>query len=159
MACARRAAGWLAALVLLAAPAAWGQSSDLKHPDPAYGPEEVVAIQLNALQANDAPEADAGIAQVWAFAHPDNRAQTGPLPRFKRMLKGPHYAFLLDHERHEIAVLERGAREALYNVTITAANGDVVRYQWRLARPEEGRYGDAWLTLSVSPPIPVGEEI
>lgn len=155
-----RTAGVWVALALCMAPAmALGQSGDLKRPDPAYSPREVVAIQLDALQANDAPNSDAGIAQAWAFAHPDNRAQTGPLPRFKRMLKSPPYAFLLNHDRHEISVLERDRRQALYQVTVTAGGGDVVRYRWRLARPEEGRYADAWLTLSVSPPMPVGREI
>jgi hypothetical protein len=41
-------------------------------PDPALSPAEVIAIQLDALQANDTPERDAGIAQTFAFAHPDN---------------------------------------------------------------------------------------
>ncbi len=75
------------------------------------------------------------------------------------MLRSPPYAFLLNHDRHEISQLERGGDMARYNVTITAAEGDVVRYEWRLARPDEGRYADSWLTVSVSPPRPVGEEI
>ena len=76
---------------------------DLVKPDPSIAPVEVVAIQLKALQFNDNPEPDFGIAQTWAFAHPRNRAATGPLPRFASMIKGPSYAKMLNHSRHEIS--------------------------------------------------------
>ena len=72
----------LVALALLVAAPSW--AADLLRPDPALSPAEVVAIQLDALQTNDTPEADAGIAQTWAFAHPDNKRVTGPLPRLRR---------------------------------------------------------------------------
>jgi hypothetical protein len=46
-------------------------------PSPDLAPEEVVRMQVEWLRTNDA---DAhGIAQVFAFASPANRAQTGPL--------------------------------------------------------------------------------
>ena len=66
-------------------PVAW--AADLLAPDPALSPAEVVVIQLDALRGNEA-ETDAGIAQTWAFAHPDNKRMTGPLPRFAQMIKG-----------------------------------------------------------------------
>ena len=65
------------------------RTSELVYPNPDIAPAEVIAIQLNGLQYNDSPETDAGIRQTWAFAHPRNRAMTGPLPRFASMLKGP----------------------------------------------------------------------
>ena len=65
------------------------RAADLVVPDPSIAPEEVVAIQMKALQFNDNPSPDFGIAQTWNFAHPRNRAMTGPLPRFANMLKGP----------------------------------------------------------------------
>ncbi|MEC7485917.1 MAG: hypothetical protein VX570_04550, partial [Pseudomonadota bacterium] len=67
------------------------RAADLVVPDPSIAPEEVVAIQMKALQFNDNPSPDFGIAQTWNFAHPRNRAMTGPLPRFANMLKGPAY--------------------------------------------------------------------
>ena len=74
--------GWIFALV---APLATGPSFATELvPDPALSPAEVIAIQLSALQANDTPGPDAGIAQTFAFAHPDNRRVTGPLPRLRR---------------------------------------------------------------------------
>ena len=68
---------------------------DIVEPSPDIAPAEVIAIQLNGLQYNDMPETDAGIRQAWAFAHPRNRAATGPLPRFTMMLKGPGYEMML----------------------------------------------------------------
>ena len=56
-------------------------SSDIK-------PSEVVKIQLNGLQKNDLDFKDSGIEQTWNFAHPNNKKVTGPLPNFKRMIKG-----------------------------------------------------------------------
>ena len=78
------------------------RAADLVVPDPSIAPEEVVAIQMKALQFNDNPSPDFGIAQTWNFAHPRNRAMTGPLPRFAGMLKGPAYGQMLNHASHRI---------------------------------------------------------
>ena len=45
---------------------------------------------------------DYGIEQTWAFAHPDNQRYTGPLEKFKIMLKGKAYSMLLNHKDHNI---------------------------------------------------------
>ena len=84
----------IAGLVLISFSA---RAADLVVPDPSIAPEEVVAIQMQALQFNDNPKPDFGIAQTWNFAHPRNRAMTGPLPRFAGMLKGPAYGQMLNH--------------------------------------------------------------
>lgn len=139
--------------------AAPSYAADLRMPDPALAPEEVVAIQLDALQANDTPDADAGIAQTWAFAHPDNKLVTGPLPRFAQMIKGPQYHMLLDHRSHQIKEALRTDNEAVFAVLVTTATGEVVGFRWGVAKVEGGEDAGAWMTVSVSPPIPVGEAI
>jgi hypothetical protein len=144
------------ALLVMAAPS-W--AADPLMPDPALSPAEVVSIQLNALQANDTPEADAGIAQTWAFAHPDNKRVTGPLPRFAQMIKGPLYALLLGHRSHEVKEVSRSDNEAVFAVTVTSRTGEVVGYRWSLAKVAEGANAGAWMTIAVSPPIQVGEAI
>ena len=63
----------------------------LPTPDPSHEPEQVVEIQLDALAANDTPEANAGIKTAYNFASPANRRSTGPLDRFVRMVEGPQY--------------------------------------------------------------------
>ena len=144
------------ALLVMTAPS-W--AADVLMPDPALSPAEVVSIQLTALQANDTPETDAGIAQTWAFAHPDNTRMTGPLPRFAQMIKGPQYRMLLDHRSHEVKEVSRTDSQAVFAVTVTSQTGDVVGYRWSVAKVVDGENAGAWMTIAVSPPIPVGEAI
>jgi len=144
------------ALVVMAAPS-W--AADPLMPDPALSPTEVVSIQLNALQANDTPETDAGIAQTWAFAHPDNKRVTGPLPRFAQMIKGPLYQMLLGHRAHEVKEISRTDNQAVFAVTVTSQTGSVVGYRWSVAKVTDGESAGAWMTVGVSPPVAVGEAI
>jgi hypothetical protein len=143
------------AFLILSAPA-W--AADLLAPHPGLSPAEVVATQLEALQANEA-ETDAGIAQTWAFAHPDNKRMTGPLPRFAQMLKGPQYRMLLNHRSHEVIEVARTDEEAVFAVTITTPTGDVVDYRWTVAKVRDGEHAGAWMTIAVSPPVPAGQAI
>ena len=135
---------------------AW--AADLLRPDPALSPAEVVVIQLDALQGNES-ETDAGIAQTWAFAHPDNKRMTGPLPRFAQMIKGPQYRMLLNHRAHEMREVSRTNDEAVFAVSVTTPTGDVVGYRWIVAKVTSGEHAGAWMTTSVSPPVPVGQAI
>ena len=72
--------------------------ADVLKPSVNIDPKQVVVIQLNALMKNDSPYKDRGIEQTWEFAHPNNQRMTGPLDRFKRMLKGVSYSMLIDHK-------------------------------------------------------------
>lgn len=150
--------GWIFALVapVMAAPSF---AEDGLRPDPALSPEEVIVIQLSALQANDAPEPDAGIARTFVFAHPDNRRVTGPLPRFAQMIKGPRYEVLLNHRAHEIREVASTEDEAAFAVVVTGRDGEVVGFRWALARVADGEHAGAWMTIAVSPPVPVGNAI
>ena len=143
------------AAAVLAAPAAAG----MRQPSPDLTPREVVTIQVQALKTNDTPKPDAGIARTWAFAHPRNKAQTGPLPRFAAMIKSPRYNALLDHARHKITRLARGEGTAVFAVRVTAAGGEVVRYRWRVAKVAEGEHAGAWMTAMVSAPQDAGDAI
>jgi len=146
----------VAALLVVAAPSG---AAELLLPDPALSPEQVVETQLAALQHNDSPEADAGIVQTWAFAHPDNKRATGPLPRFAQMIKGPSYGMLIDHRAHEIDEVARGDDAVLFAVTVVSDAGEVVVYQWQVKKVAEGRDAGAWMTSAVSPPVRAGDEI
>lgn len=147
----------LAVALMLVAASAW--AAELLLPDPALSPAEVVDIQLSALQANDMPQADAGIAQTWVFAHPDNRRVTGPLPRFAQMIKGPQYQMLLNHRSHEIREVFRTDAEAVFAVIVTSQTGSVVGFRWVVAKVSDGEHAGAWMTTAVSSPIPVGDAI
>jgi hypothetical protein len=152
-----RLLGWIFALV---APLATAPSFAAELlPDPALSPAEVIAIQLSALQANDTPGPDAGIAQTFAFAHPDNRRVTGPLPRFAQMIKGPRYEVLLNHRAHEIRKVASTDDEAAFAVVVTSRDGEVVGFRWAVARVADGEHAGAWMTIAVSPPVPIGNAI
>lgn len=128
-------------------------ADDAPVPDPGLAPGRVVEIQLNALQHNDEPRHDAGIVRTWAFAHPANKIITGPLERFKAMIKGPGYRMLVNHREHAIARIVLTEEYALFAVRIVPASGAQVFYQWKLEKVHSGPFSGAWMTVAVSPPI------
>jgi hypothetical protein len=150
-----RTAALALTFLLMAVPA---RAADLLGPDPVLSPVDVVEIQLSALQANDAAT-DAGIAQTFAFAHPDNKRVTGPLARFAQMIKGPQYRMLLNHRAHEVKEVSRTDNEVVFAVTVTSGTGEVVGYRWSVAKVAGGEAAGAWMTVSVSPPVAVGQAI
>ena len=54
-------------------------NADLVKPNTNLQPFDVLMIQLNSLKNNNIPYKDAWIDQTWEFAHPNNKAMTGPL--------------------------------------------------------------------------------
>ena len=126
--------------------------------DPMLSPEAAVHIQLRALQNNDVPSPDSGIRKAWAFAHPDNKRLTGPLPKFMAMIKQPDYTMLLNHQNHEIKLLERSASIAVFAIRVTANDGLVYLCRWQVAPVIGGENDGAWLTIGVSPLMAVGKE-
>ncbi len=131
--------------------------ADLVEPDPSIAPAEVVAIQLKALQFNDNPEPDFGIAQTWAFAHPRNRAATGPLPRFASMIKGPSYNMMLNHSRHEITPVLVGPDMAQFDVLLETDGGKILLFQWGVEKVTSGEFVGSWMTVAVSMPRLAGQ--
>ena len=135
------------------------QSSESLSPNPKLSPQEVVSIQLEALRMNDIPYPDAGIAQVWAFAHPDNKLVTGPLVRFTQMIKSEAYRILIGHRSHKIELVSETDREALFAVSVTASDGKVYGYRWSVKKVSSSKLAGAWLTSAVSAPTPLSEDI
>lgn len=151
--------GRIVAALLLGAfltTASAGGAEPTPSPGPALSAREVVEIQLDALQRNDRPNADAGIATTWRFAHPDNRRLTGPLERFTAMLKAPAYRLLLNHRGHSVEVLESRPDRQVFAVTVISGDGPVVIYEWEVAKVVNGPQAGAWMTVAVSPPMLVG---
>jgi hypothetical protein len=154
-----RVAAGLFLTLLLASVAGPGAAGEPIGPDPALAPEEVVAIQLEALQHNDDPTPNAGIAQTYALAHPDNKRATGPLPRFEQMIRGPAYSLLLGHSAHRIERLAGDDRAVRFRVVVETSDGAAVQYLWEVRRVLEGPHAGAWLTTNVSAPIPAGQAL
>jgi len=147
----------LAVLFGLIMPGLAARAADLVVPNPSIAPEEVVAIQMKALQFNDNPVPDFGIAQTWNFAHPRNRAMTGPLPRFASMLKGPAYGQMLNHASHRIVPVPGDGGRANFDVFMETVSGQVLYFSWSVELVQGGEYDNCWMTVAVSTPRPAGQ--
>ena len=139
--------GWLSA-GLQAAVKALGALSELR-PRPAYPPEEVVRIQIEALGDNDRPRPDAGIEIAFRFASPANKKVTGPLPRFIEMVHNPAYRHMLNHRGARYGKLKREGNRASLTVILKTRDGGRVGYLFQLSRQAQAPYRDCWMTDSV----------
>lgn len=116
-------------------------------PQPTQTPAEVVQIQLEALRNNDTPTPNAGIARVFEFASPRNRAQTGPLPQFVQMIR-EGYPDLLGHRQSKLFPLVTEADHVVQPVEIVSRKGETFRYLFLLRQYEQPQ-GKCWLTDGV----------
>ena len=134
--------------------------AEILKPSSAIKPAEVVKIQLNGLQKNDLDFKDSGIEQTWNFAHPNNKKVTGPLPNFKKMIKGDSYQMMIDHLSHTITELGSSDNWAQFEVIILDKNKIYHKFNWQVEKYNlDGLLKDCWLTTMVSSPIPLGSSI
>ena len=134
--------------------------ADLLTPNNSILPADVIKIQLDALMNNDSKFKDSGIEQTWNFAHPNNKKNTGPLPKFKMMIKGNSYQMLLNHLSHTITELESSDKWAQFEVVILDKEKIYHKFNWQVEKmTTEGPLHDCWLTTIVSSPIPLGTSI
>jgi len=130
--------------------------AELLKPTPEINPEEVVKIQLSSLMNNNEPYLNAGIEQTWEFAHPSNRAFTGPIQRFTKMMYAPSYAVMLDHKKHDIIEVKLDKNIAYFFIELTSTDGKIFGFKWTLEKvKEEGGFKDCWMTTAVSTPMPL----
>ena len=135
-------------------------NAEILNPDSAISPKEVVSIQLSGLQKNDFEYKDSGIEQTWNFAHPNNKKVTGPLGKFKRMIKGASYQMMIDHLSHTITELGSSDKWAQFEVIILDKNKIYHKFNWQVEKYTlDGVLKDCWLTTVVSNPIPLGSSI
>ena len=135
-------------------------SPTLIKPNISLKPFDVISIQLNSLQRNNIPFKDAGIEQVWKFAHPNNKKITGPLEKFKKMIYSKSYQMLIEHEVNEITILSEDTNRSVYKVYILSSDKKRYSYIWQIEKVQaEGDLKDCWMTTSVSPPEFLGQVI
>jgi hypothetical protein len=119
-------------------------TADTTEPGASLTPHEVVAAQLAGLRENT-PD---GLARVFAFASPANRAVTGPVARFAAMLR-EGYPELLGHRRADFGELVVHGDEAAQAVDIIDGSGRGHRYLFMLSRQRGGPCPDCWMTDGV----------
>ena len=134
--------------------------AELVKPNNGIEPYQVVKIQLRSLKQNDNPKKDNGIKQTWEFAHPNNQKNTGPLDRFKTMIKGKSYAMLLNHLDHKVVEIKSTDLTALFEVTVLDKDKAYYKFNWTVEKyTAEGPLNGCWLTTMVSAPRPLGSSI
>ena len=134
--------------------------ADILKPNVDIKPSKVVEIQLKGLQKNNADYEDSGIEQTWNFAHPNNKKVTGPLPKFKKMIKGDSYKMMINHLSHTITELGKGNNWAQFEVILLDNEKIYHKFNWQVEKyTMDGPLKDCWLTTMVSSPIPLGSSI
>lgn len=118
-------------------------------PHPSIPPEQVVLIQLSALQHNDDPAPDSGIRAAFAFASPANRLYTGPVERFIGMVKNPLYRSLLNFQDATPFPIEVEGDRAQQRVALLDDDDDEVIYVFALSRQADGPHAGCWMTDGV----------
>ena len=135
-------------------------NAELIKPNSNLKPAEVLMIQLNSLKNNNTPYKDAGIEQTWEFAHPTNKAATGPLQKFKKMIYSDSYKILIRHENSKIIILKESSNKFVFKVYVLSKDKKKYYYVWQIEKVKlEGKLKDCWMTTGVSDPIYVGEII
>ena len=135
-------------------------NAELLEPNSKINPSEVVKIQLLGLQNNNKVFNDSGIEQTWNFAHPMNKQATGPLDRFKEMLKSNNYQMMINHISHTITQVRRGDDWVQFEVIILDKEKIYHKFNWQVEKfIEDGPLKDCWLTTMVSSPEPLGSSI
>ena len=129
-------------------------------PNISLKPIEVLNIQLDSLQRNNIPFNDAGIEQVWEFAHPNNKQTTGPLEKFKQMIYSENYKILISHIKSEVTIISESENKNVYKVSVLTKDKKKYNYMWQIEKvKEEGSLINCWMTTMVSNPEYVGEII
>ena len=119
------------------------------YPEPELKPNDVVRLQLLAMQQND--DSDFGIEVTFRFASPANKKQTGPLKRFIGLVRNPSYRPLLNHINATFLELTVEEGFAVQDVIITTSNGERIGYRFRLSIQKGPLYPGCWMTDSVTP--------
>ena len=132
--------------------------AELLSPNINLNPKEVIKIQLKALMNNNLPYKDAGITQTWEFAHPQNRAFTGPLSNFTLMMKSDSYSIMIDHTSHNIILVSNEDDVSNYFVELTDKIGNKFGFTWTVKKVLiKGKYENCWMTSGVSQPMPLAK--
>lgn len=117
-------------------------------PDKALSPEEVVSIQVKALQEND-PN-DSGVITVFNFSSPTNRAHIGPLNHFRLMVREPSYNTILNFKSYKTGQLVVSEQKAYQLVLVETFDGRQEAYMFILTKQQKGSFKDCWMTDGIA---------
>ena len=122
--------------------------SDLSRtaPHPSLSPLDIVKIVMNALQKNDEPSKNRGIAVTFIFASPANKNVTGPIERFVHMVSGPVYGQMVDHLGAVYEKIRIKGDSASIDVIIKVVSGKFVGFRFLLTIQRGIEFDGTWMT-------------
>lgn len=116
-------------------------------PNPSLSPEDVVQIQMRALQQNG-PD-DAGIHTTYRFASPANKQTTGPYERFAQMIKAAPYRAMLNSASLSFGEIRFSEDQAMQEVRVVTSDGRQVAYVFHMRHQDQPPYKNCWMTEAV----------
>lgn len=117
-------------------------------PDKALSPQQVVNIQLQALQQND--RSDSGIITVFNFSSPRNRLHIGPINHLRVLVRDPAYQPMLNFKSYKKGQLVESDGTAYQLVVIEGRDGQKEVYMFILAKQRRGAYKGCWMTEGIA---------
>lgn len=118
-------------------------------PNPNLSPEQVIKIQLDALQNNDLCPNNNGVRVAFRFASPANQVAMGPIERFIHVVKQPDYCAMIGFECAKLDPMEIVGHRARQNVTLFRGGRMVALYRFVLSKQCEKPFMDCWMTDAV----------
>ncbi len=121
------------------------------YPDPALLAQDVVWIQLDALQNSDLTPTGTGLRIAYRFASPKNRETIGSVDEFIRVVKNPLYAPLIGFERAELGAMRPAftADQAWQQVWLYRGGRPRGVFRWVLSRQQSGEFAGCWMVDAV----------
>lgn len=116
-------------------------------PSKGLSPQDVVQIQLKALQQNDG--SDSGIITVFNFSSPVSKISMGPIEHFRLMVRDPMYKPMLNFRSYKKGNMVITGKSAYQVVVLTTQENEKAAYLFMLARQGKGYYKGCWLTVGV----------
>jgi len=124
--------------------------SKLISPNPQLNAYQVLTIQLQSLQHNKKLGNNFGIKQTYEFAHPNNKALTGPIHNFIEMLETEDYSILLNHSQTSITTIHQDPIHEIFEVIVTKDN-KTAAFIWTILALQNEQQDIYWYTASVMP--------
>ena len=124
--------------------------SKLISPNPQLNAHQVLTIQLQSLQHNKKLGNNFGIKQTYEFAHPNNKALTGPIHNFIEMLETESYSILLNHSQTSITTIHQDPIHEVFEVTVTKGDKKAT-FIWTILALQNEQQDIYWYTASVMP--------
>jgi hypothetical protein len=120
----------------------------LPQPNPLLSPDDVVKIQLDALQNNDLMANNEGIRFAFTYASPLNRQALGSLDDFIKLLSQTIYRRMIGFERAELDLMQIEGEMARQDVHLLQKRG-CFSYLFLLSRQHSEPYDGYWMTDAV----------